>query len=121
MVPARRSVSDIKRELEASRRNASDLAERLAKATVASAGAYQERYQLLRLLSLVYPSHLTPRPRRSGDWLVCIHSPSGVIAWPLWRRELAGFGHLERLDESHWDGDAEDRDSVLEALTKSTK
>lgn len=74
------------------------------------ASAYDERNRLLAVFTRIWPSHLMPlRPGRDDSennwrWIVCIHSPAGLLNWHLPNREVEQyFSHLERIGENHWD------------------
>jgi hypothetical protein len=71
--------------------------------------AYQERDNLVAALSKVFPSHLCRHPdsdtawENDWRWIVCIHAPTGQLAWHIHDFEQPLFSHLE-VHENHWDG-----------------
>lgn len=73
-----------------------------------AAEVYKERDLLVRALSLLYPSHLMYRkghqsasgPRKV---VVCIHAPTGQLAWTIPETMRASYGHL-KITENDWDG-----------------
>ena len=69
---------------------------------------YGERDQLVAALSKVFPAHIS-RHQGEGEWdeewmnVVCVHLPTGQVAWHIRDAELPWFNHLERLP-GHYDG-----------------
>lgn len=77
--------------------------------------AYHERNLLVAALSRIWPSHLMPlRPGKDDSentwrWVVCIHSPEGMLNWHLPNAEIdVYFSHLERIGDNHWDQHTQD-------------
>jgi hypothetical protein len=79
--------------------------------------AYHERNLLVAVLSRLWPSHLMPvRPGRdvrgqmnTWNWVVCIHSPEGLLNWHLPNEEVdVYFSHLTKLGDNHWDKHTQD-------------
>ncbi len=77
---------------------------------VATEKAFRERDALVVALSKIWPSHLMRSPGRDPSfavdyqWIVCIHSPMGPLAWRINDSQLGTYGHCERILENHWDG-----------------
>ena len=84
---------------------------------------------MVRILSFHYPSHLMRKRRGYQDawnWLVCIHVPTGPIAWMLTPDEEAMFEHLPRdpIDTPRhpWNGaTTQDKIDCLRAMESPTK
>lgn len=94
----------------------------LRKAAIRNKGAaYRARNLALVALSVAWESHLCPN-RHKGmacRWILCVHSPAGHLCWMLADEELDLFGHLERSDESDWDGTGNtERDARIKSLPK---
>lgn len=88
--------------------------------------AYRHRNELLLVLSAIWPSHLMPTARSLAPLdsrvVLCIHSPSGQLAYVISAEEAASFSHLERLEASHWDGTTQDqRTDRLVELARSIR
>lgn len=72
------------------------------------ARAYEERNELLRLLTRLWPSHLMPVSANlaalDGRRTLCIHSPAGQLAYVLSAPEAVSFAYLREDATSHYDG-----------------
>jgi hypothetical protein len=92
-------------------------AERLEAARRHQEQSIHERNRLLALLCTHYPAHLIPVVDRRPEWrwAVCIHLPSGVVAWRLNDAEV--MGEFEFLTP----GDAENRCSRQLAIEKADR
>ena len=94
----------------------------------AIARAFDERDALVRVLSLVWRSHLTrsaelePRWPTDRQWSVCIHVPrsrgGSILTWRVHDSVLPNYAHLERLVGNHTDGSDAHRFTKLEAITR---
>lgn len=74
-----------------------------------AAEVYHERDLLVRALSLLYPSHLMyrkghqPAAGNPRKVVVCIHAPTGQMAWTIPETMRKSYDHLE-ITENDWDG-----------------
>lgn len=68
--------------------------------------AYDQRDEVISALSKQFESHLMPTSveRVNWKWTVCIHLPTGQVAWNVSDESIAKyFSHLQRTHENHWD------------------
>lgn len=69
---------------------------------------FQERNELLGLLTKFYPAHVCrPTPGTESvlcPWIVCIHFPTGQCTWHITEKQRETiFKHLIE-QPNHWDG-----------------
>lgn len=64
---------------------------------------YQERNQLVALLSAIFEAHLYVDLKEPLWPVVCIHTPCGQMSWHVPMAEIDWFSHLE-WTENDWDG-----------------
>lgn len=88
----------------------------IAQKTIAN--AYSERIATLIALSVAWPSHLCQKKTANygHDFVLCIHLPTGQVAFSLIKKEHEQFKHL-KVTENDWDGHTkEDRIKRLSEL-----
>src|ERR1035437_1676280 len=63
------------------------------------------------ILSRLWPSHLAPprKPQENMQWVVCVHSPAGQLAWRVMDEELPLFAHLARTENDGKDYTFDDK------------
>lgn len=86
-------------------------------------GIYRERAVLLALLTLHYPSHVTPAtdPEPGFTHVVCIHVGGAQHAWHIADEDFHLFVTLPRT-ENHWDGHTtEQKYASLETVARVTR
>lgn len=70
---------------------------------------YHERDQVIAALSKIFESHLClhdmnyPGFEYEFRYVVCIHLPTGDVAWHIHEDEAPLFSHLE-MKQNHYDG-----------------